>query len=303
MTRTVLAFPADVALAAPLARALGARLAMVDWHRFPDGESLVALPPDLQGEDVALVASLHEPDRLALPLWFAAHTAREFGARSVGLVAPYLAYMRQDRRFQAGQAVSAPLFARFLEAAIDWLVTVDPHLHRIERLQSLYRIPVEHVAAASLVAAWIADNVRGGVLIGPDAESAQWTASIAVQAGLPYQVLTKTRRGDRDVEVSLPDAASLAGRTPVIVDDIIASGHTLLETVAHLARMGLPPPVVIAIHPVFAGDAYARLQGAGVARIVSTNTIAHPSNAIDLSASLAAHAALRLLAVPQKEAP
>src|SRR3546814_2966154 len=84
---------------------------------------------------------------MALPLRFAARAAREFGARSVGLIAPYLGYMRQDTRFHPGEAVSTPLFAQFLEEAFDWLVTVDPHLHRVERLQSLYRIPTAHVSA------------------------------------------------------------------------------------------------------------------------------------------------------------
>src|SRR3546814_2162433 len=65
------------------------------------------------------VCSSDLPDHLALPLRFAAGTARELGARSVGLIAPYLAYMRQDRRFSPGQAVSAPLFARFLEESFD----------------------------------------------------------------------------------------------------------------------------------------------------------------------------------------
>lgn len=287
MSVTILAFPDDLKLAGRLAAELDAPLASVDWHRFPDGESLVALPPDLQDRTVAVVASLHDPDRLALPLWFAAHSAREFGACRVVLIAPYLAYMRQDRRFQPGQAISAPLFARFLDGAFDGLVSVDPHLHRIERLGAIYRMRTEHVAAAPAVAAWIGENVVDGVLIGPDGESAQWTADIAQRAGLPYQVLTKTRHGDRDVEVSLPDAAALVGRTPVIVDDIVSSGHTLLETVAHLKRLGAAAPVVVAIHPVFADDAYAALQAAGVARIVSTTTIVHPSNAIDLSAALA----------------
>lgn len=297
MSRIVIAFPADIELAARIARGLGARLAPVDWHRFPDGESLVTIDPDLRGADVAVVATLRGPDALALPLRFAADTAREFGARSVGLIAPYLAYMRQDTRFQPGQAVTAPLFARFIEQSFDWLVTVDPHLHRIGLLSDLYRIPVETVAAAPVVADWIATHVPDAVLIGPDSESAQWVSAIAAQAGVPHQVLEKTRHGDRDVEVSLPDAAKLTGRTPVLVDDIVSSGRTLIETIGHLARLGVPPPTVVAIHPVFAGDAYQALLAAGAARVVSTDTIAHETNAIDVAPSLAARAAVRIASV------
>ncbi|KZC43605.1 MULTISPECIES: ribose-phosphate diphosphokinase [Rhodanobacter] len=287
MNRVLIPFPANAALAATIAPTLRARLAPLAWRHFPDGESLVALDDDLQGADVVLLASLHDPDSLALPLRFAAQTAREFGARSVGLVAPYLGYMRQDTRFHRGEAISARLFARFLEEAFDWLVTVDPHLHRYPRLDALYRIPVRQVSATPAVAGWIAREVPDAMLIGPDSESEQWVAGIAAQAHLPYQVLSKERHGDYDVRVSLPDATAANGRTPVLVDDIVSSGHTLLETLKHLQRLGLPAPVLVAIHPVFAGDAYARLQSAGLVRIVSTDTIAHASNTIPMGDALA----------------
>ena len=301
MSRVVLSFPADTSLGARIAQALGARLAPVAWRHFPDGESLVTIDPGLEGADVAILASLRGPDALALPLRFAAATTREFGARSVGLIAPYLAYMRQDTRFERGQAVSAPLFARFLEDTFDWLVTVDPHLHRISALNALYRMPVEVVAAAPIVADWIATHVPDAVVIGPDSESRQWVAAVADAAGVPYQVLAKTRRGDTDVEVSLPDREGLAGRTPVLVDDIVSSGRTIIETIGHLARLGVPAPVVVAIHPVFAGEAYTALQAAGATRVISTDTIAHPSNAISMAPSLAACAAVRILDVANRE--
>lgn len=303
MNRVLMPFPADAALAATVAPVLQARLAPVAWRHFPDGESLVTLDDSLEGADVAILASLRDPDPLALPLRFAAQAAREFGARSIGLIAPYLAYMRQDKRFHRGEAVSAPLFARFLEETFDWLVTVDPHLHRFDRLQSLYRIPARHVSATPAVAGWIANSIPDAVLIGPDSESEQWVARIAAQAGVPYQVLSKERHGDYDVRVSLPNAAAAAGRTPVLVDDIVSSGRTILETLAHLQQLALPPAVLVAIHPVFAGDAYAQLQVSGLARIVSTDTIAHPSNAIALGADLAAAASAVMASQPaQREA-
>lgn len=287
MNRVLIPFPVDAPQAATIAPGLGARLAPLAWHRFPDGESLVTLDEGLQGADVAILASLRDADGTALPLRFAAETAREFGARSVGLIAPYLAYMRQDRRFQPGQAVTSPLFARFLEESFDWLVTVDPHLHRTPRLDALYRIPTAHVQAAPVVARWIAANVPDAIVIGPDSESEQWVARIAADAGVPFQVLSKQRRGDYDVSVSLPDAVGATGRTPVLVDDIVSSGRTILETLVHLQRLALPAPVLVAIHPVFSGGAYATLQAAGLVRIVSTDTIAHPSNAITMGPELA----------------
>lgn len=287
MTRVLLPFPLQRPIADEMAPALGARLGRLDWRRFPDGESLVAVDEALSGADVAIVASLHRPNEISIAMRFAAATAREFGARSVGLVAPYLAYMRQDTRFHPGEAVSAPLYARFLEESFDWLVTADPHLHRNLDLSALYRVPAVRVTAAPVVATWIRANVPDAVLIGPDSESAQWVADIAQRAGMPWQVLHKQRHGDRDVEVSLPDVASARGRTPVIVDDIIPSGHTVIETLGHLRQLGLPAAICVAIHAVFAEDAYARLLEAGAARVVSTDSIPHPSNAMSIAGLLA----------------
>lgn len=287
MTRILLPFPLQRGIAEAMASTLEARVGRLDWRRFPDGESLVSIDDALSGADVAIIASLNRPDELSIALRFAAATAREFGARSVGLVAPYLAYMRQDTRFHRGEAISAALYARFLEESFDWLVTVDPHLHRNPELSTLYRIPAARIAAAPVVAQWIRDNVPDAILIGPDSESEQWVADIAQRVGLPWQVLQKQRHGDRDVEVSLPDAQSARGRTPVIVDDIVSSGHTVIETLGHLHRLGLPAAVCVAIHAVFAEDAYDQLLKAGAARVVSTDSIPHLSNAMSIAGPLA----------------
>lgn len=287
MNLLLLPMPDMVPLAGRIAAILGAEVAPLGLHRFPDGESLVSLPEALAGRAVALLASLRDPDRQALPLRFAAATAREFGAVSVGLIAPYLGYMRQDARFHPGEAISAPLFARFLEESFDWLVTADPHLHRNPTLDGLFRMPAARAVTAPLLADWIAAKVPDAVLLGPDSESQQWVADVARRAGRPYEVLRKIRSGDRSVEVSLPESATLRGGTPVVLDDIAASGRTLARTVERLRAAGTRAPVCLVIHAVFAGDAQAAVQAAGAARIVSTDTIPHPTNGIGVAPVIA----------------
>jgi ribose-phosphate pyrophosphokinase len=285
--RLLLAFPAMERMANDLGHLLGQEIALVNLHKFPDGESLVSLPEDLHGRDVAIVATLRDPDALAIPLWFAAQTARELGAERVGLVAPYLAYMRQDRRFEPGQAVSAPLFARFLGQAFDWLVTADPHLHRVASLRDIFPMSAEHVATAPLLADWIAQEVANPVVIGPDSESAQWVAEVARLAGCPYEVLHKQRTGDRSVAVSAPRSDTLEGRTPVLVDDIASSGRTMVEATRQLLAQGTAAPVCVVIHPLFAAGAYEEILASGSRTVVSTDSISHPSNAISLAPILA----------------
>jgi hypothetical protein len=84
----------------------------------------------VKDRDIVLVCTLNDPDSKTLALLFAARNAKELGARSVGLVAPYLGYMRQDRRFREGEAITSAHFAALVSSSFDWLVTVDPHLHR-----------------------------------------------------------------------------------------------------------------------------------------------------------------------------
>ena len=183
--------------------------------------------------------------------------------------------------------MASAYFARALSAAVDWLVTVDPHLHRRKSLAEIYSVPAVAMHAAPLLAEWIGGAVERPLLIGPDAESSQWVEAVARGAGAPSIVLEKLRRGDRAVDISVPDIERWRDHTPVLVDDIVSTGRTLIETVGHLKRAGLRPPVCVAVHGVFAGDAYEALRAAGAARVITANTIRHDSNAIDVAPLLA----------------
>lgn len=279
-----------VILAAPgsadFARRFGPRLdtepGLCELRRFPDGEVYVRVDTPVAGRQVVIVCTLDQPGDKLLPLLLLADTCRDLGAARVGLIAPYLAFMRQDHRFRPGEGVTSRYFAALLSRAVDWLVTVDPHLHRWRSLDQIYTIPTAVARAAPAIAAWIRANVADPVLVGPDAESEQWVAAVAGHVDAPYQILHKTRHGDREVEVSEPDGAACRHRTPVLVDDIISTARTMIEPVGHLRRSGAPAPVCIGVHAVFAGNGYQDLLAAGAARVVTCNTIAHPSNAISV---------------------
>lgn len=287
MSIVLLAAPGAGHAAGALAELLGAEVARVEARRFPDGESYLRVHGELQGRQVAVVACLRDPDPQALRLCFLAQTARELGAARVGLVAPYLPYMRQDKRFQPGEAVTAGGFARFLSQAFDWLVTVDPHLHRVASLAELYSIPAENVGSAPAIALWVAANVPAPVIVGPDSESEQWAREIAGRIGCPWMVLAKRRLGDRKVEISVPPVAGHAGRVPVLIDDIISSARTMAVAVGQVRASFGRDPVCVGIHAVFAPGAMQALQDAGAGKVVTCNTLPHPSNAIDVMGEVA----------------
>jgi ribose-phosphate pyrophosphokinase len=295
MSTIVLPLPGAETLARALAASLKQPLGALEFRRFPDGESYYRIDGDVNGADVVLVAALRDPDPQALGLWFVADELREMGARRIGLAAPYLPYMRQDTRFKAGEAVTSRSFARYVSQAFDWLVTVDPHLHRYDSLDEIYTIPSTVVPAAPAIARWVSAHVKEPVLVGPDAESHQWVNEVARLAGCPAQILTKTRHGDRHVEITLPDAEQAEGRQAVLIDDIVSSGHTMAEAARHVRSVTGRGPVCIGVHALFAPEARPLLADAGAARVVTCNTVPDPTNAIDVMPDVAA-AIAKLLA-------
>lgn len=255
----------------------------ITYREFPDKEIYIRMQDVLQDRDVIILDSLDRPNDKLLPLLFVAKTARELGARRIGLCATYLSYMRQDKQFNPGEGMTSKYFAEILSANFDWMITIDPHLHRRHDLSEIYTIPNNVLHAAPLVSSWIKFNVKSPILIGPDSESEQWVSAIAKAADSPYLILEKIRHGDNDVEVSLLDVEPYMNHTPVLVDDIISTAHTMLETIKQLKTAKMKPAVCIGVHAIFANDAYQSLQESGVERIVTCNSVPHASNQIDIT--------------------
>ncbi len=282
----VLVVPGSELHAQQLATRLGVSVVNPEVRQFPDGELYVRVDADLAGHEVILVGSLHGKGDTFLRIAFLAGTARDLGATRVGLVAPYLAYLRQDDRFHPGEGVTARYFGKLMSQVVDWLVTVDPHLHRLDSLEHVYSIPTSIARAAPAIASYVATQVEHPVLIGPDAESVQWVAAVAAGCGAPFQILEKTRRGDRDVSISAPDGR-WNGHTPVLIDDIVSTGKTMIEATRQLRAAGSAPPLCIAIHAVFADALEAELMAAGARAIITCDTVPHVTNQICIADSIA----------------
>lgn len=276
-------FPEQKELGTALPSTSGFEKGAWEYRHFPDGESHVRILSDVKSKPATILCSLNRPDEKILPLIFLAKTLKELGAGKITLIAPYLGYMRQDKRFHEGEAVTAPIFAKLLSRYIDVLITVDPHLHRIKKLEDIYACECKVLTAAPLMAEWVAAHVQNPLIIGPDKESEQWVRGVAGKANAPYVVLDKTRRGDRDVDIILPNIEQYKGRTPVLIDDIISTAATMIKTIELLRQRKYEQIICLATHGVFAGDAYENLLKAGAAKIITANTIPHSSNVIDVT--------------------
>ncbi len=273
----LIALPGSEDHAQGLGTQLGLEVLVPEIRQFPDGELYVRLDRATLSGDVAIVGNLNHDNFLKVA--FLAGTARDLGASRVGMVAPYLAYMRQDSRFNPGEGVTANYFGRLVSSIVDWLVTVDPHLHRFHSLDGVYSIPTTIARAASSIARWVTDEIDHPVLVGPDAESVQWVSAVAERCDAPFVILQKTRRGDRDVSVSAPEGIT-ARQTPVLIDDIVSTGRTMVEATRQLRAAGTAAPLCIAIHAVFADAVHDDLVAAGARGIITCDTIRHASNRI-----------------------
>jgi len=260
-----------------LARAAGIGAAAVRVHEFPDGESLVRIRPPA-GRHALVCRSLHAPNAKLVETVLAADALRRAGAQRVSLVTPYMPYMRQDKVFHPGEAVSQQVVCAWLGDAFDGLLTMEAHLHRVHHLREVFPGRAESIAAAPVIARWLRRGAKRTLLVGPDEESEPWVRAVAETAGLPWVVGSKGRRGDRRVRIRLP-ALPEAARA-VIVDDIASSGATIAEAARALRRGGIASVDAVVVHAIFAAGALARIRRAGVRQIVSCDTIEHATNAL-----------------------
>lgn len=290
------ALPGNEQLASDLAYLTSGELGSLEVRHFPDGESYVRILSDTKSRDVFIVCTLARPDTQFVPLAFAADAIRKLGANNVQLIAPYLAYMRQDRVFRPGEALTSRSFALLLQQHFDRLVTVDPHLHRYSSLAEVYDVPIIVVNAAPLLAQWIASNVLNPVIIGPDSESTQWIQSIARQVGAPWIAFQKERKGDRKLLMSAPSLKAASGRTAVLVDDIVSSGTTMKRALRLMTGFNLSPVHCLAIHALCSARTARQLSDRS-ASFITSNTVPNGNAGFDvaplIAEALASEAAAR----------
>lgn len=254
--------------------------------KFPDNELRVKFNIDLKNHVVALVQSFYgNISDCIIEVVLAAKTAKELEARKIILLAPYFPYMRQDKRFNSGEAISQEIIAELIGNYFDSVYLIDPHLHRTKRLENVFKIKSYNLSAASLIADYIKNNIKNPVIIGPDEESNKWAKNVAEKLKVDFRILKKKRYSSYHVEVKLDKKINLKNKNAVIVDDIVSTGHTIIEASKTLNRLGAKKIYCLCVHGIFADNALSRLNNAGI-EVISTNTIPSKAAKIDVSGIL-----------------
>ena len=265
-----------------IARKLHKPFSKLLTKHFPDGELYLRYPIPLKGAHVILVDSMQpNPDDALVELLFGTASARAHGAKKVTLVIPYMGFLRQDKEFHPGETVSNKIVADLLSRA-DRIVTMDPHLHRISSLKQIFKTKTKTLTANDILAQHLKAKHKGALVVGPDGESFQWARSVASKAGLHAIVLNKKRYTSEKVRILVKSDVPLKGRDIVIVDDIISTGHTMIEPIKQFKRMKVKSITCIGIHGVFAMNALQKLKKLG-SKVECTNTIQNPVSIIDVT--------------------
>ncbi len=273
---------ASQTFAAALARETGRELASVSTERFPDGELSVQLPPSVPDRVVVVGATVSDAAHLELLLLQDA--ARETGATHVTTIIPYLGYARQERAFEAGQAVSARAMARAIATGTDRVITVDPHE---EAVLEFFPFDATAVSAAAQLAPALPENLTAPVFVGPDESARELAATVQRAYGSgSVDHFVKTRADERTVEIA-PKETAVADRDVVLVDDMIATGGTMSEAISLLRDAGATRIFATCVHPLLTDTARTRLAQAGVTAVIGTDTIERPESRVSAAPAVA----------------
>jgi ribose-phosphate pyrophosphokinase len=270
-----------VHLGKSIAKKAGFKHSELFVSKFPDNELLVRLNINVKNQNVVFIQSFYgEISDCIIELILAASTAKELGAKKIMLAAPYFPYIRQDKRFHPGESVSQKIIAELVEGYFDSILIVDPHLHRKSSLREIFNIKPVKLSANSSIADYIKNKIKNPVIIGPDSESYKWAQNVAESIEADFRILEKKRYSSYHVEVKLNKKIDLKNKNVVIVDDIVSTGHTIIETSRLLRKLGAKSIYCICVHGIFAGNALKKFRKNKI-KVVSTNTI--PNRAAKIS--------------------
>ncbi|NJJ41790.1 ribose-phosphate diphosphokinase [Paenibacillus apii] len=264
-------------LAANIAARLGVELGKIKLTRFKSGEIYVHYEESIRNSDVFLVQSLSHPiNELFVELLVMIDAAKRASARTVNIIVPYYGYARQERKSAPREPISAKMVADVLTTAgATRVLTLDLHAAAI---QGFFNIPVDHLTALDLISGYLkTKNLSDIVVVSPDAGRASMAEKLASRLDSPFAIMIKKRPAHNE-SVITHVIGDVEGRTPVIIEDLIDTGTTIVNVVEGLKERGAKNSIVCATHGLFSGPAIVRLEHPGIEEVVVTDSIELPTD-------------------------
>jgi ribose-phosphate pyrophosphokinase len=268
---------ANPALAHEISEHLGIPLTAAEVGRFPDGEISVHIKETVRGADVCVIQPTCPPvNENLMELLLIIDALKRASAERITAVVPYYGYARQDRKHIGRVPISAKLVANMIvTAGADRVLTLDLPAGQI---QGFFDIPVDNLRGDPILANYFRhQNLENTVIVAPDVGAAKRARAVAERLELPLAIVEKSRVSPTEVR-ALNIIGDVKGKRAVLVDDILATGGTVIEATNLLLEFGVQEVSAAFIHGVFAGDAVRKLEASPLKRIVVTNTIPPPTS-------------------------
>lgn len=260
-----------------LAAELGLELGKVAISRFANGEIYVSYEETVRNGDVFVLQAMGSPvNENFMELCIMVDALKRASAERINVIMPYFAYSRQEKKDRPREPISARMVADILETVgADRVISFDLHAPAI---QGFFNIVLDHLTAYPLFVQYLKDQgIKDGVVIAADAGGVKRAERLATDLGLPLGVQYK-RRPDHNVAERSTFTGEVQDKTPIIIEDIIDTGGSLLKVVDTLLELGARPEIrVLATHGMLSRDARARLQHPGIREVVLTDTLDIPA--------------------------
>jgi ribose-phosphate pyrophosphokinase len=275
---TIFAGRANVALATSVVVEMGMRLGACSVERFPDGELSVRLDEPVRGREVFIIQPTSPPvnDHLIELLAFA-DACRRASAAHITAVMPYFGYSRADKRHGRREPITASMVADLTQAVgVNHVVTIDLHAPQIE---GFFHIPVDSLTAAPVMVEALRPGLSAEtVVISPDAGRVRMATEYARLLGASVAVLHKERASGVETRVTRV-VGDVRDRPCLIIDDMISTGGTVVESVEALLEAGARPEITVAAtHGILLAGAREKLTRPKMREVLVTDTVAPPAH-------------------------
>lgn len=289
-------------LAAHVARELGEKLCYVETRKFPDGERYLRITDDIEDEVIVIQSTGYPQDENLMELLFLISNLKDLGAKKVRAVVPYMGYARQEKRFNSGETISAKIICELIQAAgADEFITFNIHE---ECVLNFFDIPARNISAMPSLAEYLDKKFfkKGGakpLIIAPDKGAYGFAQEISEIIGCDCTYLTKVRLGPDKVETKIVDVRcdsesdntvnvdSVKGMHAIIVDDIIATGGTIVNAINILKQYGAESVDVCCVHPILTNNGATRIYAAGANKIIGTNSLSSDTSRVSIAKAIA----------------
>ena len=263
-------------LSEALAKEFGVNLAEVVSKRLPDDECYVRLMSDPTGEEVVFIQNTY-PDQNVIEMFLIQDALREYDIKKLITVIPYFGYARQDIKFKEGESISARALAKRIQVGTDAVITID--LHKASTLE-WFDIPAKNISAMPQIGEALKIE-EVDIIVSPDKGAAPLAEKTAGVIGCPWDWLEKTRIDSETVRIA-PKSIDVDGKSVAIVDDIIATGGTIITASKQLKELGCRKVTAACTHGLYTGGSLNRIRSS-LDKLMSTDTLESESSEVTVA--------------------